>query len=146
MTEHDPWAQHLTYQPEHSTPTARRGRTQRGRALPVLAAAAALLLGVAGGYALRLATEPEPAPAAATVAGCTVFLSSQLRMTLIQADGPDAWSNMNDQVINAWRLNPTPECKGLSKAQSDEAGRAAMTVIGPDAARRIQEWAAAATS
>lgn len=145
MTEPDPWAQHLTYQPEPAH-AARRPK-QRGRALPVLAAAAALLTGVAGGYVLRMATEPDPAPAAsATVSGCTVFLSSQLRMTLLQADDPDAWSQMNDQVINAWRLNPTPECKGLSKAQSDEAGRAAMEVIGPDAASRIQEWAAAATS
>ncbi len=146
MTDHDPWTQHLAaYQPEPAH-AARRGRTpQRGRALPVLAAAAAaLLVGLAGGYGLRLATEPDPAPTA-TVAGCTLFLSSQLRMTLLNADDPDTWGQLNDQVINALHLNPEPECK-LPRAQQDEAGRAAMDRIGPDAAKRIQEWAAAAAS
>lgn len=62
MTEHDPWARHLNYQPEHSTAPAPRSRVVPLLAIGIVGASLAAVIAVF--IALR-ASNDAPAPAAA---------------------------------------------------------------------------------
>lgn len=91
-----------------------------------------------------MATEPDPAPVPstkATVAWCSDYLASRMRMGLIQAKTQEEWDQLMPQIVDAWKLNPEPACRGLTAAENDQVRRVVLKAVGPDILARVADWA-----